>query len=330
MLIDDTDSESMNYWNEQLKIAALSFPRFISGPLDGVTDSPFRRLVRDFSPDALVYSEMRHVSCVASDKGGAKAMTFHEIERPLNFQMTTNSTEKIDVACRKVVERGVDLVDLNIGCPARNVVGSGSGSAMMADLKKLEDVLKLMRAHLPNIPFTVKMRAGFKEKNAYEAALLAQDCGVDAIAIHPRSQTQKFSGEVDYPLTEKIKKALRIPLLFSGGVVDFASAKRVYEYTGVDGYLIGRGLWSKPWKLQEMNEHSQGREFVLDRQAILACALKHLDYSIEYYGSQGLYCFRKHLPHYVTGVPGASAMRTTLVTAGTVKQVKDELIRCLE
>lgn len=320
----------MNYWNEHLKIRQLSFSRFISGPLDGVTDSPFRRLVREFSPEALVYSEMRHVSCVASEKGGAKALQFHEIERPINFQLTTNGTEKIEQACQKVLARGVDLVDLNIGCPARNVVGSGSGSAMMADLKKLEDVLKLMRAHLPGIPFTVKMRAGFKEKNAYDAALLAQDCGVDAIALHPRSQTQKFSGEVDYELTARIKKALSIPLLFSGGVVDFTTAVYVYERTGVDGYLIGRGLWSKPWKLKEMYEHSQGRSFELDRATILATALKHLDYSLEYYGNRGLYCFRKHLPHYISGVPGASAMRSTLVTAGTVKQVKDELIRCLE
>lgn len=320
----------MSYWNEKLKIQHLSFPRFLSGPLDGVTDSPFRRLLREFSPDALVYSEMRHVSCVASEKGGTKALFFHEIERPINFQLSTNGTEKIEQACKKVLERGVDLVDLNIGCPARNVVGSGSGSAMMADLKKLEDVLKLMRSQLPGIPFTVKMRAGFKEKNAYEAALLAQDCGVDAIAIHPRSQTQRFSGEVDYELTARIKKALSIPLLFSGGVVDFTTAAQVYERTGVDGYLIGRGLWSKPWKLKEIHEHSQGRPFEIDKKTVLACALKHLDYSLEYYGSKGLYCFRKHLPFYVAGIPGASAIRTTLVTAGTVKQVKDELIRCLE
>jgi tRNA-dihydrouridine synthase B len=319
----------MNYWNEKLKIGSLVFPRFVSGPLDGVTDSPFRRLVREFSPDVLVYSEMRHVSCVANEKGGTKALAFHESERPLNFQLTANSTEKIEQACQKVLERGVDLVDLNIGCPARNVVGSGSGSAMMADLNKLGQVLRLMRANLPGIPFTVKMRAGFKEKNAYEAAALAQDCGVDAIAIHPRSQTQKFSGDLDYELAARIKKSLSIPLLFSGGVIDFTTAEQVYERTGVDGYLIGRGLWSKPWKLAEMYEHSQGRPFTVDRAVVVACALKHLDYSLEYYGSRGLYCFRKHLPHYVTGVQGASALRTTLVTAGTVQQVRNELIRCL-
>ncbi len=320
----------MNYWNEKLKIGTFTFPRFVSGPLDGVTDSPFRRLLREFSPEALVYTEMRHVACVASEKGGAKALTFHEIERPLNFQLTTNGTENIEEACRKVLERGVDMVDLNIGCPARNVVGSGSGSAMMADLGKLEKVLQLMRASLPGIPFTVKMRAGFKEKNAFDAAQLAQDCGADAIAIHPRSQTQRFSGDVDYELTAEIKKALSIPVLFSGGVVDFTTAAMVYERTGVDGFLIGRGLWSKPWKLKEMYEHSQGRPFEVDKKMVLECALKHLDYSVEYYGSKGLYCFRKHLPHYISGVPCASAMRISLVTAGTVKQVKEELIRCLE
>jgi tRNA-dihydrouridine synthase B len=320
----------MNYWNEKLKIGNFTFPRFVGGPLDGVTDSPFRRLVRDFSQDALMYAEMRHVSCVASDRGGQKALKFHEMERPLNFQLTTNGTDDIERACEKVLQRGVDMVDLNIGCPARNVVGSGSGSAMMADLAKLEVVLKLMRAQLPGIPFTVKMRAGFKEKNAFDAAKLAQDCGADGIAIHPRSQMQKFAGEVDYALTAQIKKSLFIPVLFSGGVVDFTTAALVYERTGVDGFLIGRGMWSKPWKLKEMHEHSQGRPFDVDKKTVLACALKHLDYSIEYYGTKGLFCFRKHLPLYVSGFPSASAIRSTLMTAGTVKQVKDELIRCLE
>ena len=116
----------MSYWKQDLQIGHLSFPRFIGGPLDGVTDSSFRKVIRDFSTDALLYTEMRHVACVASDKGGKKALSFDQIERPLNFQMTANGTENIELACEKVLEKGVDIVDLNIGCPARNVVGSGS------------------------------------------------------------------------------------------------------------------------------------------------------------------------------------------------------------
>jgi len=319
----------MSYWQEQVIIRNLSFPRFMGGPLDGITDSPFRQLVRDFSKDELLYTEMRHVACVANKKGGEKALAFLQSERPLNFQVTTNGIQCITKACEKIIAQGVDSVDLNIGCPARNVVGSGSGSALMADVVLLKKVLELFRAQLKDLPFTVKMRAGFKHKNALEVAQLCQDCGVDAIAIHPRSQSQKFSGMPDYDLAAQVKNSVSIPVLFSGGVVDFPSAEFVYEQTGVDGFLIGRGLWSKPWKLKELQEHAQGREFAVDKKIILHCALKQLDTMLEYYGSKGVHCFRKHIPLYLKGLPSASDMRKELVTLELPQEVRGCLIRCL-
>ena len=312
----------MSYWNENVQIRTLSFPRFMGGPLDGVTDSPFRKIVREFSPDELLYTEMRHVACVANDKGGAKALDFDQLERPLNYQMTANGIKFIEQACQKVLSAGVDSVDLNIGCPARNVVGSGSGSALMADLPLLEQVLKIFRASLGDMPFTVKMRAGFKHTNALEVAQLAQDCGVDALAIHPRSQTQKFSGQPDYSLAAQVKRAVSIPVLFSGGVVDFESARFVYEQTGVDGFLIGRGIWACPWKLNEIREHAAGNSFQVDRKIILSCAIKQLDNMIAHYGQKGLYCFRKHLPFYVKGLPSACTVRQALVATESVEEVK--------
>jgi len=319
----------VSYWEDLVKIGNLSVPRFFGGPLDGVTDSPFRALVREFSPDELLYTEMRHVACVANDKGGAKALAFGQGERPLNFQVTANGTEFIERACEKIIAAGVDCIDLNIGCPAKNVVGSGSGSALMADIKLLEKVLKLFRANIQSLPFTVKMRAGFKEINALEVAMLAQDCGVDAIAIHPRSRGQKFSGTPDYKLAEQVKQAVTIPVLFSGGVVDFPSAKFVYEQTGVDGFLIGRGLWAKAWKLKELREHSLGRSFVVDNKTILRCALRHLEGMLNYYGQQGLYCFRKHLPFYIKGMESAGQLRKTLCCSESVQEVKEGLMRFL-
>jgi len=312
----------MSFWKENIKIRTLSFPRFIGGPLDGVTDSPFRKVVREFSSTELLYTEMRHVACVANDKGGAKALDFDQIERPLNYQMAANGTKFIKKACQKVLAAGVDSVDLNVGCPARNVIGSGSGSALMADLPLLERVLKLFRASLADVPFTIKIRAGFKHKNAIEVAKLAQDCGVDALAIHPRSQTQKFSGQPDYQLAAQVKQSISIPVFFSGGIVDFESARVVYEQTGVDGFLVGRGMWACPWKLQEMREHAQGKQFQVDNKVVLSCALKQLDNMLAYYGEKGLYCFRKHVPFYIKGAPSACLVRQTLVTSESVKEVK--------
>jgi len=106
----------MTYWQTKFKIGNVSYPRFIGGPLDGITDSPFRKLVREFSKDNLQYSEMRHVACVAHDKGGTKALVFDQIERPLNYQVAANDITYIARACEKILAAGVDAVDLNVGC----------------------------------------------------------------------------------------------------------------------------------------------------------------------------------------------------------------------
>lgn len=314
----------MDWVNSYVSIGSLKFPRFIGGPLDGITDSPFRRLIRQYSSQELLYTEMRHVACVANERGAAKALNFEVNERPLAFQVAANDPKFIPAALERIFAKGVDILDLNIGCPARNVVSSGSGSALMADLPRLKVILTSLRSAL-NIPFTVKMRAGFKEKNALDVALLAQDCGADAIILHPRLQTQHFTGRPDLELASQVKRVLHIPLLFSGNVVNWSTAKSVYEYTGVDGFLIGRGLWAKPWKLHEIRENAAGREFTLDQNEIIKIALQHLEYMLAYYGEHGHYCFRKHLPFYLRGIHGAVQLRSKLVALGNSTELKSEL-----
>ena len=294
----------MNFWQEDIKIGNLSVPRFIGGPLDGITDAPFRQLVRQFSQRELLYTEMRHVRSILTPKGGAMALNFEQFERPLNFQVSASSDDHIKQACEKIVAAGVDSIDLNVGCPAKNVVSSCCGSALMARPDQLEKILKAFRASL-TIPFTVKIRAGFKEKNGLDIAKLVQDCGADALAIHPRLQTQKFAGLPDYQLAAQVKKALQIPIIFSGNVVNFKTAQMTYERTGVDGFLIGRGIWAKPWKLVELAENAAGREYHVTPQLVLSVALQHLQLMIDHYGISGLYQFRKHLPFYIKGHPCA-------------------------
>jgi tRNA-dihydrouridine synthase B len=320
----------MTYWQEKITIGNRQFPRFIGGPLDGITDSPFRRLVREFSPDELLYTEMRHVATVTHDKGRAKTLDFEAIERPLNFQVAANHVTFIESACERILARGVDSIDLNVGCPAPNVSGSGGGSALMADLPRLKNIVETLRKKITTIPFTVKIRAGFKCVNAVEVAKMLQYCGVDAIAIHPRLKTQMFEGRPDYALAAEVKKAVQIPVIISGGVINWKTAQLVYDQTGVDGYLIGRGIWAKPWKLKELQEHSQGKAFEVPTSTVLTYALKHLDYMLSFYGSRGLYCFRKHLPFYLKGLSGASLIRSKLVVAPSVEQVKEGIQEAIE
>ena len=256
------------------------------------------------------------------------ALKFEQMERPLTFQVSASIDDCIEAACEKIVAAGVDIIDLNVGCPARNVVASCCGSALMARPDDLEKILKRFRACL-NIPFTVKIRAGFKEKNGLDIAKLVQDCGADAIAIHPRLQSQKFTGLPDYEIAAQVKKALQIPVIFSGNVVNFKTAQLTYDRTGVDGFLIGRGMWAKPWKLLEMAENAAGREYHVSSAMLLQVAVEHLQLMIDHYGIKGLYCFRKHLPFYIKGHPAASAMRAKLVVATSQQEVVEGLIEFL-
>lgn len=319
----------MSFWQEKFKIGGLWVPRFIGGPLDGITDSPFRKLVREFSQEELLYTEMRHVGCVANDKSGEKALKFEQSERPLNYQISAGDTQFLGAALDKILEKGVDCIDLNVGCPAKNVVKSRSGSALMADPERLKEIVTFIRARV-SIPFTVKIRAGFKERNALPIAQMLQDCGVDALAIHPRLQTQRFEGQPDYGLVAQVKKALTIPVIVSGGVVNFKVANMVYEQTGVDGFLIGRGIWARPWKLHEMQQHSRGLAYSIEKREVLTYALRHLDFLIDYYGVHGLYIFRKHLPFYIRGLSDASCARKELIVADSVDQVRAGLVTFFE
>lgn len=314
----------MNYWKEKVKIGSCEYPRFIGGPLDGYTDSPFRQLVREFSKENLLYTQMRHVSTIAHASVTVRELQFAIGERPLQFQITTNTVQELVRAVERIVATGVDGIDLNIACPAKNVVKSKSGSAVMADMKLLEQILQILRTASP-IPVSVKMRAGFKEKNAYDIARLVQDCGIDALAIHPRLQTQKFSGALDYGLVRTIKNSITIPVLYSGGVHTFVDAQMVYEQTGVDGFLIGRAMCGAPWKLAELRAHALGDQYEITPTQRAQTAIKHLILLCDYYGTHGVYQFRKHIPFYIAGFEGASAARKKLLILQSADEVIQEL-----
>ena len=268
---------------------------------------------------------MRHVASIAHNKGVMRALDFKiSEERSLSFQVAANKIDYIPAACEKILAKGVDIVDLNLGCPARNVVGSGGGSFLMGHPEQLRRIVTCLRKNLP-ISFTAKIRAGYKEKNGLEIAKMLQDCGIDALAVHPRLQTQKSEGLPDYALTAQIKKALSIPVMLSGDVVDFATAKMSYEKTGVDGYLIGRGILGQPWKLKELDAHARGQKFTVSIVDRLQCAIRHLELMVDYYGQQGLYAFRKHVPHYLKGFLAASAVRQNVITSESVDEVKTQL-----
>lgn len=302
----------MNYWQSKLHIGSIAVPRFLGGPLDGLTDEPFRQITRLFCKQSLLYTEIRHVAAVVNMP--SHLLGIEQAVRPVNFQMTANTTDYIKEACEKVQELGVDAIDLNIGCPAAHIVKSGSGSALMGDIDRLKKILQLFRA-VVKVPFTIKMRAGFKEHNAHIVAQLAQDCGADAIAVHPRLQYQKFRGVPDYKILAEVKRQVAIPVLVSGGICDFASATSVYEQTGVDGFLIGRAQLGVPWLLRQLHEQAHGRAFMPTFEQQKTAMMNHLQLLETYYGTKGLPLARRHIGFYLNGKRGSGAVRRTVHSA---------------
>lgn len=315
----------MSFWDEKISFGGLFVPRLMAAPLDGVTDSPLRTLIRRFSKDELLFTEMRHIASVANSRVPT-LFGYNQIEQPLAYQISANSTRWLDEAVEKIVEHKFVMLNLNMGCPARQVVGSGSGSALMDNIALYKEIITALQKALDGrIPLTIKIRAGFKKTNALEIAQIAQDLGVEGLIIHPRLQTGAFTAPLDYEITAAIKKAITMPVIFSGNINSAKRMQKVYERTGVDGFMIGRALWGCPWKMREIYEVIKGNSFEVSVSDMLLLALEHLKLNVAFYGPRGVNHFKKQIPQYIRGVAGAAQARARLVRYQTKEEMVTEL-----
>lgn len=317
------------FWIEKIKFGKLTVPRFMSAPIDGVLDSPARQLIREFSKTELLFGQMRHVASIPKRKI-MDELNVNKIEHPYAFQISVNTSEYIDAAIDRIIaihsskdNNLIQMINLNSGCPAKKVVHSGAGVSLMGDIPLLESIIKKIIKRIDGkIPFTVKIRAGFYEKNALEVATMCEDLGADGVIIHPRLKEQGFTGELDFELVKQIKNKLKIPVIFSGNIIDGESARKTYERTGADGFMIGRALYGAPWKIQQIYEEVQGNKFDISEKEKISCALEHLRLNSAHYGKGvGFKLLKQHLPLYVKSIDGASKLRLKLVLA----QNEDEM-----
>lgn len=310
-----------SFWQETLSFGSLTVPRLMAAPLDGITDSSLRQLIREFSKTELLYTEMRHIACVANSRVST-LFAYKPVEHPLAYQISANNTRWLPEAVEAIVAHGFVMLNLNMGCPAPQVIRSGSGSALMNNMPLAQEIITaLQKALNGRIPLTIKIRAGFKKTNAVEIAQMAQDLGVQGLIIHPRLQTGGFTAPLDYETTAAVKKAVQMPVIFSGNINSYARMVKVHEKTGVDGFMIGRALWGAPWKMHEIMEEAAGRRFTLSIQDMVRLARRHLDLNIELYGLHGVNPFKKQLPQYIKGVEGASQIRSFLVRLQTAQEM---------
>lgn len=281
-------------------------------PMAGITDLPFRTIVREFGC-SLAFTEM--VSATGLVRGMSKTCRYLDSslgDRPLGVQLFGSDPETLAEATRMAVERGADLVDMNMGCPVKKVVKTGSGAALMRDPQRAAAILQAMRK-ATDLPFTLKIRAGWRpgEVNALAIGRIAEDCGVDAVILHPRTVDQGFSGKADWRLIAALKEQLRIPVIGSGDVRLPEDAVRMFRETGCDGVMVGRGVLGNPWLIRNILYRLSGRDFfkpsLAERTEIIR---RHLATAVEYYGEKvGTRDFRKHLLWYTKGLRGGAQFR---------------------
>lgn len=297
-------------------------PNMTLAPMAGVTDSIFRRLILELGGCGLVSSEMTNAASVSP-----KALRRHRLldylpeERPIAMQLSGNDPTLLAEAARRVEELGPDILDINCGCPSPKVTGGGHGASLLRDLPKLSQVLRAVRAAV-HLPITLKFRAGWDEQslNYVETARRAEDAGVDALALHPRTREQRYTGVADWERIAAVKQSVRIPVVGSGDVCDAADALRRLEQSGVDGVMIGRASMANPWIFRQVAELRSGAPVFVptpdDRHVLL---LRYLELCCaEMPERLALNRLKQLMGQFFIGLPGSAVLRTEVQrTTGT-------------
>jgi nifR3 family TIM-barrel protein len=243
-----------------LRIGALEVsPATVLAPMAGITDTVFRRFIRNLGGCGLIMTEFASSHGVVSSLGARKPtrcmryLAFEPDEHPVSAQLFGSDPGVLARAARACQELGFDLVDINFGCPVNKVVKCSGGSGLLRDLPLVERILRAVRAAL-TIPLTMKCRSGWNDRAivAVELAHLAEDCGLDALALHPRTREQGFSGPADWGLIGEAKAAVRIPVIGNGDINTPEDAWRMVAETGCDAVMIGRAAFSNPWIFRQI------------------------------------------------------------------------------
>ena len=260
----------------ELKIRDLTIcPATLLAPMAGVTDTIFRRVIRGLGGCGLIMTEFTSAEGVT--RNAAKTLRYlyyDEDEHPIAAQLFGANPEVMAAAAALVEDLGFDQVDVNLGCPAKKVVKCG-GSGLLRDLQQLENVLRAVRAAV-KIPLTIKMRSGWDDSSvvAVEVARLAEGMGIEAVAVHPRTRLQGYSGQADWSLIARVKQAVKIPVIGNGDIRVPEDAERMVAETGCDAVMIGRTAATNPWIFRQMEQYftsgNYGEPTEADRYRLLS------------------------------------------------------------
>lgn len=298
-------------------------------PMAGITDLPFRIISKKYGNPGLVCTEMVSAKAIFyNDEKTKKLLNMKEEKRPVAVQIFGSDIESL-VYAAKYVQKIADIIDINMGCPAPKVVKNGDGSKLLLDLDLAEKiVLNVVKS--VNKPVTVKIRKGWNSSNivAVEAAKRFQKAGASAITIHGRTRDEFYSGKADLDIIKQVKESVNIPVIGNGDIIDIKSAKRMFEYTGVDAVMIGRASIGNPWIfneiIKELKEDKIESKINIDNNKLsykerLNVIIEHLKLEISEKGEiTGIREMRKHISAYTKNLPNSSNFRNKM------NQINDE------
>jgi len=242
---------------EELRIRdVLIRPAHILAPMAGVTDTVFRRFIKRLGGCGLIMTEfVSSEGMLRQNLRSKRYLYYTPEERPISAQLFGADPDRLAEAARMIEDLGFDVVDLNLGCPAKKVVKCG-GSGLLRDLPLLERILRTIRA-VVRIPFTIKLRSGWSDTEivALEVARVAEECGVEALAVHPRTRQQGFSGRARWEIIQEVKSQVRIPVIGNGDVVTPQDALALHQQTGCDAVMVGRAASINPWIFRQLSDY---------------------------------------------------------------------------
>jgi nifR3 family TIM-barrel protein len=292
--------------------------RLMLAPVAGFTDSPYRRIARRYGAGLVVTELISAEGIVRANRKTMDLLSFSEDERPVAIQIFGNNPDVMAEAGAIAEGLGPDIIDINMGCPARRICASGSGAALLLEPKKAHDIAEQIVKRV-KIPVTAKIRTGWDHNslNYTDLVKALEDAGVSMIFVHGRTRAQQYGGSADWDVIREIAEMSRVPIVGNGDIRSYEDALKRMEFSGCPAVMIGRGAIGNPWIFSGATP---------SMASVVAAIKEHLDMMIECYGDRGIILMRKHFVRYIHAFPGAKHIRRDLVVATD----RDEIYRILD